>query len=273
MTTLDLVDLLARHHDRVSHYRGTVRGESKWAVNGPVGIMIHHTAPPNPFPLDVLSGGRDGRLRCNIAPRQNGELVVISAAACNYSSGSGAQRVLDDVRNGVAPTGTAQARGLADTVNGNPWFWNLEVDHPGNGSPLPVAQWRAVVNACVALCKHHGWTAARVIAHGEWTRRKIDPRWDGLDSHGAARVIRAEVHRQLTQPPEPPMPPTEHIAGYDWVDVPEWPSWAEAPIRKSIESGVIRGKDLDGTHRRFDPNAPLTRAEAAALLDRIGALD
>lgn len=68
----------------------------------------------------------------------------------------------------------------------------------------------------------------------------------------------------------------EEIAGFKFYDSDEWPHWADSSIRASIEAGVIRGKQIDqddSSKRIYDPAAPLTRAEAAVLLERIGAYD
>lgn len=63
----------------------------------------------------------------------------------------------------------------------------------------------------------------------------------------------------------------EIIAGIKWYDVDKWADWADASIRKNIVAGIIRGRPYkDG--RIFDPEAPLSRQEAAILLDRIEAV-
>lgn len=65
-----------------------------------------------------------------------------------------------------------------------------------------------------------------------------------------------------------PSEPFEVIAGIKWYDVDKWSPWADASIRANIVAGIIRGKEYkDG--RKFDPQAGLTREEAAVLLDRI----
>ncbi|MGG3958436.1 M15 family metallopeptidase [Bhargavaea massiliensis] len=45
--------------------------------------------------------------------------------------------------------------------------------------------------------------------------------------------------------------------------------WAEASIRKAMEKGVIKGY-TDGT---FKPDEPVTRAQLAVILDRLGLLE
>lgn len=282
MTTLELVDLIRPWWTNTTAYDGTVKGESAWHRDGPAGIMVHHTAGPQPYPLDSLAGARDGKLRCNIAPRQNGQLVVISAAACNYSSGSGSSLVLASVRAGFAPTGLAKDLGLVDDVNGNPWFYNLEVDHPGNGAPIPAAQWNAVVAACAALCAHHNWTSQHVIGHAEWTARKIDPRWDNQDAHRNLNAIRNAVQAALdTQ--EPPV--TDHIEantirakaiyetgaapGVDSTFVADWQWMVAQQIATTFTDpdSVVRSEELAAFLHRLD------RHLIGPLRDRIAELE
>lgn len=255
MTTLDLVDAIRPWWTNTVAYDGTVRGESAWHRDGPVGVMVHHTAPPQPYPLDSLAGGRDGRLKANIAPRQNGQLVVITAAACNYSSGLGSSLVLDAVRAGVAPTGMAKDLGLADNTNGNPWFWNLEVDHPGNGAPIPFAQWNATVAACAALCARHGWGAERVIAHAEWTGRKNDPRWDNRNAHQNMNAIRAAVALALDskEPPVSGLTPTPDQLPRPVFDA-AWDRFASAgqpPINAASRTDNVYREDLAWHYDRY----------------------
>lgn len=282
MTTLDLVDAIRPWWTNTVAYDGQVRGESAWHRDGPAGVMVHHTAPPQPYPLDSLAGGRDGRLKANIAPRQNGQLVVITAAACNYSSGLGSSLVLDAVRAGVAPTGMAKDLGLADNTNGNPWFWNLEVDHPGNGAPIPFAQWNATVAACAALCARHGWGAERVIAHAEWTGRKNDPRWDNRNAHQNMNAIRAAVALALDSK-EPPV--SDHIEantirakaiyetgaapGVDSTFVADWQWMVAQQIATTFTDpdSVVRSEELAAFLHRLD------RHLIGPLRDRIAHLE
>ncbi|NED78786.1 N-acetylmuramoyl-L-alanine amidase, partial [Streptomyces sp. SID11233] len=39
----------------------------------------------------------------------------------------------------------------------------------------PEAQLTAIARVSAAICRAHGWGAASVIGHREWTNQKIDP--------------------------------------------------------------------------------------------------
>lgn len=79
------------------------------------------------------------------------------------------------------------------------------------------------------------------------------------------------INRRVKELLEEPM---KVIAGFKWLDYETWPEYAKPSIIKNIEAGVIRGRDVKGKpdSKLFDPNSPLSRAEAAVLLDRIGAV-
>ena len=115
-----------------------------WAIGRPVGVLEHHTALPVPFPVDRLYGDR---LKANINTKPDGTVWLIAQRACNFSSGSSSSVVLAEVQAGSPPERNARERGLADNINGNPWFFNFENDHPGDGSPIPQVQHGAIVGA------------------------------------------------------------------------------------------------------------------------------
>lgn len=168
----------------------------------PVGIMIHHTAPPVPFPLDNLAGIRAGRVdapKCQINVKPDGTVWIL-AAGYAYAAGMGSSVVLDEVRRNIAPAGDAAARSLDNDTNGNPWFVNIEVDHPGDGSPVPAGQLAAAVAAATAVARHQHWSTHTIIGHREWTSRKIDPRWAGTANPMPA--FRVAVAAQLGIPKE-----------------------------------------------------------------------
>lgn len=181
----------------------TVAEEPDWRTRGnrwrgkeglPDGGVQHHTAPPVPFPVKKLY---EPKIKCNWNVKQDGTLHLVAAGACNFSTGEGSGTVHEEVKQEMVPTGTAASRQLMDTKGGNSFFLNNETDHPGDGSPIPSPQYRTVVLAWVAVCDRLGWSPARVIAHGEWTRRKIDPAWNGKTSHENMQQIRADIGAAL----------------------------------------------------------------------------
>lgn len=148
----------------------------------PQGITVHHTGDKGrgDSGLALLTWGRDLGLPsqllgplCNASPREDGELALISLGRANHA-GMGSSKVLDRVRHDLAPLGDARDLDLVDDIVGNGWFYGLEVDNDGGRQPYSQAQYDTTVRACAALCRHHGWTANRVIGHKEWTRRKVD---------------------------------------------------------------------------------------------------
>jgi hypothetical protein len=151
------------------------RGGS-WATGSPVGVMEHHTAPPVPFPVDKLVGSQ---LKANINTKPDGTVWILAYRACNYSSGTGSGVVLDETQRGTPPPANAADRGLDDDTNGNPWYFNFENDHPGDGSPIPAVQLDAIAVATRVVLDHFGLADGSVVSHAEWTARKSDPYWNG----------------------------------------------------------------------------------------------
>ncbi|MHC4181487.1 MAG: peptidoglycan recognition protein family protein, partial [Planctomycetota bacterium] len=169
----------------------TVVEEPDWETRGadwdPKGVMWHHTAPPVPYPVGnlYLTKSPSGiyRIKCNWNTKPTGVIHVIASGACNYSSGSGSGVVLAETMADIAPTGTARARGLPDTIGGNRHYINDEMDHRGDGGPVPVAQYHASMLAKAVVCEELGFSQRKVIGHAEFTRRKIDPRANGKLAH------------------------------------------------------------------------------------------
>ncbi len=150
-----------------------------WKTGGkPEGVCQHHTAPPNPYPIKALY--RDSKIKCNMATHEDGTLFLVAYEACNYSTGRGSSVVLNEnVRAEDPPRANAITRRLTDDMGGNRYFWNYENSHPGDGSPLPSAQLETIVVSNVVVDAHFGLNWKRIISHAEWSRRKIDPRWNG----------------------------------------------------------------------------------------------
>ncbi|OWQ90894.1 hypothetical protein CDN99_12090 [Roseateles aquatilis] len=157
-----------------------------WETNGrpgdfaPEGIVIHHTAGNGPGDLNTVINGRTGLSGplANFYVARNADIHIVSAGKANHAGG-GAQRVLDELRRGIAPSDTALRRGLRDGPVGNGVFYGFENENLGNGQAWPPAQLDTMARACAALCQRHCWSASRIISHAEWTRRKPDPR--GID--------------------------------------------------------------------------------------------
>ncbi len=162
----------------------------------PVGQISHHTAAggSSDHPsLNVCIHGRAGipGPLCNgLIGRNSGKLFLISDGRAN-DSGKGSGYVLEEVRQGIAPSGTAARRGLPNDMNGNPWFFDWELENDGIGEPAAAAAVETLVKVNVAVALEFGFPAAACIGHREWTSRKIDP------AYIQESWLRAEVARRI----------------------------------------------------------------------------
>jgi hypothetical protein len=170
------------------------RGKS-WVKGRPIGALQHHTAAPVPYPVRSLY--LPVRIKCNFNVKADGTIHVIAAGSCNYSTGEGSAAVRKETSKGVAPSGTAKARGLPNDAGGNAWYLTNETDHLGDGGPIPKAQYEAVLGCWIVIFDRMGWTAERLIGHGEWTDRKTDPRWNDKNSHHNLEDLRADLRSAL----------------------------------------------------------------------------
>jgi N-acetylmuramoyl-L-alanine amidase-like protein len=153
----------------------------------PIGVMMHHTVSLGAAALTDIRTN----IKANFFVDRSGVIHIVAGGRANHA-GFGAQRVLDDVARGVAPSGTAAARGLVDRPSGNGHFYGFENENKGDGVQVwPDVQLDTMARAAAALCRRHGWTSQRVIGHAEWTRRKVDPR--GVDMN----TFRARVQAWL----------------------------------------------------------------------------
>ena len=141
----------------------------------PIGVMIHHTARVGAGLLADLVDN----IKCHFFVDPRGVMTIVAGGRAHHA-GPGAQQVLDEVRKGVAPSGSALQRGLRDSTSGNSHFYGFENENKGDGTqPWPDVQMDTIVRGAAALCKRHAWTANRVIGHKEWTKRKpVDPSFD-----------------------------------------------------------------------------------------------
>lgn len=192
MTADRLLHALLNAGLRVVQEPGWRTRGNRWNVNGrPEGVMQHHTSLPNPYPIKKLYGPPLYRIKANMATHEDGTLFLISYGACNYSSGYGDPTVLErNVRRSIPPTHNATVRG---TKSGNRHFWNYENSHPGDGSPLPPAQFETITVSTAIVLDHFGLNANQVISHAEWTSRKTDPYWDGSNRRAINEIREASM--------------------------------------------------------------------------------
>lgn len=175
MSLPDLVEL-AKNAGLNARGYGDYKNHTTGSTFTPVALMNHHTAIVGDAVVRVCYNGRSGLSGplCNIVLRKSGEVVVVSNGKAN-DSGMGDGDILKAVKNDLV---IPKANG--DTINGNPWFYDIEWENLGDGNdPWPAAQIEAGVILNAAFCEYFGWTANRCIDHKEWTTRKIDRR--GID--------------------------------------------------------------------------------------------
>ena len=213
----------------------------------PIGILNHHTAPPNPYPVERLYKS------CNLFIAQDGTVHVV-AAGYQWDSGSGSVDVLHQVMAQAHPGRLAKDQGFtASPISGNPYFIDIEVDHPGNGSHLNVVQFEALVWANFAILRHKGWPVQQVLGHAEWTSRKTDPHWDG--TWRPMPLIRATVQFLLE----------EDMARFK--DVTEGHTFY-ADVEWLAEQGLTHGINPPANDL-FGPDEVVTRGQLAAFLHRL----
>ncbi|MFG2138014.1 peptidoglycan-binding protein [Streptomyces sp. NPDC048650] len=167
---------------------------------GPVnGVMLHHTAGTDSVAL--CEAGLDdlpGPLCVGVLTK-SGALHLVGFGRTNHA-GRGARATYD----AVCAESATPARPGRDAIDGNVHFYGFEIENLGNGrDPYPEGQLAAVERVSAAVCRAHGWTAASVIGHKEWTTRKIDPSF-------SMAAMRARIARRLgsapTQPPRDAVP-------------------------------------------------------------------
>lgn len=229
----------------------------KWAVDGkPEGVMQHHTAPPNPYPIKKLYGPLLYLIKANMATHEDGTLFLIAYNRCNYSSGRGMKAVLENnVRKEIPPTRNAPTKGLA---GGNSHFWNYENSHPGDGSPLPDVQLRTIVLSNIVVNAHFGLNWKRIISHAEWTSRKIDPRWNGSN-----RVAIKQIRELVGEGEGMSLGPNGEP---NWDEV---SSWAKNSWTWAWANGLITGDNrLTPQDESSHPLAMMNKQELMVHLKR-----
>jgi hypothetical protein len=160
------------------------RARSSGGFNSPqpTYIMCHHTAS-NPgsdgwSDANYIATGSDIAPISQLYVNRAGTVWVCAAGACN-NAGSG------------GPLGSVPVDAM------NTYSIALEVANNGVGEPWPQVQQEAYQRLVQALCDHYGIPAGNVVAHWEWTPRKIDPAGQSRWAQGAASwnmdAFRADV--------------------------------------------------------------------------------
>ncbi len=144
------------------------------------------------------------------------------------------------------------------TTDGNTHFYGFECVNLGDGKdPWPAAQIEAIVRSSAAICRAHGWHAASVIGHKEWTNAKIDPVGFTMAD------LRAKVAARLAQAPSHPAPPPAKPApaGPAYQPFPG-AAWFTAQPRSAIVTAMGRRLVAEGCSAyREGPGPQWTQAD------------
>lgn len=156
----------------------------------PIGLLNHHTASTNWYPVYKLVN------KCNIYVDPAGMAHLISLGY-QADSGMGDPNQLDRIEH-HRPIVQPQDYTADDRINGNPWFVDIEVGHPGDGSPIPAVQRETLLRCNAAICDMLRFDPdTALLGHKEWTRRKIDPRWSFMGVPDTMEQIRHDTVKIL----------------------------------------------------------------------------
>lgn len=184
---------------------------------GPVnGIIVHHTVSSGTAKtVGIVYDGYEGLPGplCHGMIGKDGVVYTISAGRANHA-GTGDPAVLAAVQNenyGDSPPATRFHEGESGGADGNAHFYGFECENLGNGTdPWTAAQMHAIVYACAALCKAHGWTAKSVIGHKEWSDWKSDPTFSMVELRRSIQlVLDGKAPNTPVPPANPPTPGTK----------------------------------------------------------------
>jgi hypothetical protein len=178
------------------------RSRSSGGYDALYAVGVHHTAsntsPSNDMaymwrnagdkPIGAIYLARDGA-------------ITVGAAGATNTQGKG------------GPYTTS--KGTIPLDSGNRYMLSIEAANNGTGERWPDAQLNAYIRLCAALASHYRLDPARdIVAHFEWTSRKVDPA--GPDRYAAGAQswnmpafrddTRRASHPDPTPEPTPPDP-------------------------------------------------------------------
>ena len=219
---------------RVSFHSGwEKRCRSSGGYNALMGIVVHHTASKTSTASDcnyMWNSAQDRPIGAIYLAR-DGEVVVGAAGATNCAGKGG-------------PYTTSKGTIPLDSGNSN--TISIEAGNAGTGEQWPTAQQDSYVALVAALCSYYGFDPLRdVMAHYEWTSRKIDPAGNSRYASGGNKwnmgQFRNDVKAKTTGggpptpgpvPPGPKPPPVKErrdmyaaIMKYSDTGDPNWAGW------------------------------------------------
>lgn len=141
-----------------------LRSRSSGGYDAIMGIGVHHDASPPQQSLEdrcryAWENSADRPIGA-VWLHSDGHIMVGAAGATNTQGKGGPYRT---------------SRGTIPVDEGNKYMISIEASNDGIGQRWPDVQLDAYVKMCAALCHAYGLLPSDVIAHFEWTNRKIDP--------------------------------------------------------------------------------------------------
>lgn len=207
------------------------RSRSSGGYERILAIGIHHDAAD---PSTSLNG------RCTYAwdssnDRPIGALylhsdgqVVVGAAGATNTQGKG------------GPLNCS--KGTIPVDEGNKYMISIEASNNGVGEPWPVVQQNAYVILCAVLCAEFELNSlSDVIAHFEWTDRKIDPAGPSRYASGGSPWNMGDFRHDVMGIVTPPQPPLEDDVPYKLVLVDDRPPHATYLCDGATKSWVRDG--------------------------------
>ena len=214
----------------------------------PTCFMIHHTATTAANPSVKDSSGTWSKANCWAGLWRDGRLyqsgggvptVVFTAAGpARVSSGYGHGPTLHEVGADVR---VPYRQTAADTdMAANRYAWNVETVAAGNGSAIDPGVQHALVVMGALLCNRFDWSPWRTIGHLTWTRRKVDPWWDGQQD---IIVTIQDAVAEYMNDDGPIPPPIGDDMWNEWV-IGLVEGYAEDPafFQTTLERWVVEGK-------------------------------
>jgi hypothetical protein len=229
------------------------RSRSSGGYDGVWGIGVHHDAIRTGVPLltrctNAWNTAADRPIGA-LWLHTDGLWMVGAAGATNTQGKGGPYRT---------------SKGVIPLDQGNRYMLSIEASNNGVGEVWPEVMQDSYVRGCAALCKWLGLNPLTdVIAHFEWTTRKIDPAGPSRYAAGANKwnmpAFRSDVAKIGAPPPPPPTQPIPVIPGVPDVFQPI------APFRNSDTRGFGGPGMAPMTPMQFGVNPAVIPSTAIAV--------
>lgn len=191
-------------------------GRGNWIDGAPVGLTQHHFVsskfPPDSQWVRMLEEGYQGSPAPYVVNEFLGEDAAMLYLISSYPTGHpgrGSRTVLDRILSGKAPLGDAADLGYANDLpqdEAELRYYGIEVDNPGDGTPLTPRQYQILVARNAALCLALNLSSNCVHQHREHTNRKIDINKNALNADTLRNAVSTKMRTAggpIVIPPKP----------------------------------------------------------------------